>query len=264
MRAPLLISMAAVAVAILLPLAWGPAGTRRAAADTGPDYQMSVEGGACLSSDAGADCDIEPNSTFTITIRLVKINISVYRAFQVNLTSPGELPYTNRPERTEIVWPDCEVPYDNPTDPTDYLAGCTSQSHNTSYLGDVLEVDYRCGASSQQIYTITMVQGSSVDATYLVDEGHRFVDPIGGDAETITVRCYSSAPPITYGDASCDGGVNSIDAAVILQHAAGLIASLTCPPNADVNGDGRADPLDATLVLQYSAGLISHLGPPAA
>ena len=263
-QVPLLVGIASVAVAVALPFAWRSVGTREAAAATGPDFQMSVEGAACQPSDVAADCDIAPLSTFTVVVRLDKFNIPAYRAFQVNLTTPGELPYVNRPLQTEIVWPECEIPYDNPTDPTDYLVGCTIGSHTTSYLGDLVHVDYRCGASSQQIYTITMVQGSNVDATYLVDEDYHFVDPIGGDAKTMTVRCYSNAPPITYGDASCDGVVNSIDAAVILQYAAGLIASLTCAPNADVNGDGRPDPLDAALVLQYSAGLIPSLGPPGA
>jgi hypothetical protein len=264
MRAPLLASIAAVAVATLLPIAWGPAGTRQAAADTGPDYQMSVEGGACQPSDAGADCDISPNSVFTLTVRLIKLGIPVYRGFQVVVSSPSELPYKNRPQYQEIVWPECEIPYDNPTVAGQYMVGCTINSHTTAYLGAVAEVDFSCGASSDAIYAITLLEEAHTDETYVVGDDYLFVYPVDGPSETFTIRCYGDAPQIVYGDASCDGGVNSVDAAVILQHAAGLIASLACAPNADVNGDGRADPLDATLVLQYSAGLISHLGPPAA
>ena len=72
----------------------------------------------------------------------------------------------------------------------------------------------------------------------------------------------TSAGQPLYGDASCDGTVNSIDAAVVLQYSAGLLPSLGCPDNADVNGDGQANSLDAALVLQFVAGLIGHLGPP--
>ena len=72
----------------------------------------------------------------------------------------------------------------------------------------------------------------------------------------------TSAGAPLYGDASCDGRVNSIDAAVVLQYSAGILQSLGCPANADVNGDGRTNSLDSALILQYAAGLITHLGPP--
>ncbi len=64
------------------------------------------------------------------------------------------------------------------------------------------------------------------------------------------------------GDANCNGGVDSVDAALILQFSAGLIPSLGCPQNADANGDGGVSSLDAALVLQYAAGLITSLGGP--
>ncbi len=63
------------------------------------------------------------------------------------------------------------------------------------------------------------------------------------------------------GDANCDGTVNSIDAAIVLQSSAGLISSVPCPQNADVNGDGAINSVDAALILQYAAGLIPSLGP---
>ena len=71
-------------------------------------------------------------------------------------------------------------------------------------------------------------------------------------------RALGGAP---VGDANCDGNVNALDAALMLQLGAGLITSLPCELAADVNGDGRVDPLDAALVLQFAAGLIDQLGP---
>ena len=61
------------------------------------------------------------------------------------------------------------------------------------------------------------------------------------------------------GDASCNGTVDPLDAALILQFAAGLTPALPCPSQADASRDGVVDPLDAALVLQFSAGLIDAL-----
>ncbi len=63
------------------------------------------------------------------------------------------------------------------------------------------------------------------------------------------------------GDASCDGVVNPLDAALILQLSAGLINTLPCPDAGDTSGDGTTNPLDAALILQFSAGLIGSLPP---
>lgn len=68
----------------------------------------------------------------------------------------------------------------------------------------------------------------------------------------------SAAQP---GDVSCDGNVDSIDAALVLQFSAGLIDSLPCPAKADPSGNGTTDAVDASLILQFAAGLLDHLGP---
>ena len=61
------------------------------------------------------------------------------------------------------------------------------------------------------------------------------------------------------GDANCDGGVNSIDAALVLQLDAGLLGALGCELNADVNNDGNINAIDAALILQFTAGLLDSL-----
>jgi len=63
------------------------------------------------------------------------------------------------------------------------------------------------------------------------------------------------------GDANCDGSVNAIDAALVLQFNAGLVGSLPCEDAADVNGDGDITSVDAALILQFTAGLIGSLPP---
>ena len=72
-------------------------------------------------------------------------------------------------------------------------------------------------------------------------------------ADTPTATPTPTGAP---GDANCDGRTNSIDAALVLQTVAGLIAGVGCPDLADVNGDGRIDAIDAALILQIDAGLL--------
>lgn len=69
--------------------------------------------------------------------------------------------------------------------------------------------------------------------------------------------------PIPYGpfgDVDCSHTVNSIDAALILQFAAGIVASLPCEEFGSVTIiDNRIDSIDAFFVLQFVAGFIGHL-----
>jgi alpha-tubulin suppressor-like RCC1 family protein len=90
--------------------------------------------------------------------------------------------------------------------------------------------------------------------------------PEGCPAPTITpIPTATPTPTATTlgpaGDVDCNGAVNSIDAALILQYDAGLIVSLPCPENADANEDGAINSIDAALILQYGAGLIDGLQP---
>ena len=60
---------------------------------------------------------------------------------------------------------------------------------------------------------------------------------------------------------NCDSSVNAIDAALVLQLNAGLLASLPCQLNADTNVSGHVDSIDAALILQFVAGLVHQLPP---
>jgi hypothetical protein len=66
-------------------------------------------------------------------------------------------------------------------------------------------------------------------------------------------------------DVNCDGYINPVDAALILQFGAAIVSSLPCQGSADVNHDVLIDPRDALLILQFDAGIISILpsGAPA-
>jgi hypothetical protein len=54
---------------------------------------------------------------------------------------------------------------------------------------------------------------------------------------------------------------DSSDALRMEQYAAGLVATLPCLYLGDVNLDGAVNAIDAQLVLQYTAGLIAHFPP---
>jgi subtilisin-like proprotein convertase family protein len=59
------------------------------------------------------------------------------------------------------------------------------------------------------------------------------------------------------GDVNCNGSADSIDAALILQIAAGFNFTLQCAEAGDINKNGMLDAIDAALVLQYDAGLVT-------
>jgi TolB protein len=89
------------------------------------------------------------------------------------------------------------------------------------------------------------------------------MDADGQNQQNVTNNSASdhspSWQPIVTGDANCQGGIDAIDAAIMLQYGAGLIGTLPCEDDADVNGDGDIDSVDAALILQYSAGLLDSL-----
>ena len=97
-----------------------------------------------------------------------------------------------------------------------------------------------------------------------------FGGTVTADGCTITGSWLSSGESGTFmggqcgvlGDASCDGEVNSLDAALVLQFGAGLISSVPCAQDADVNRSGNIDSLDAALILQCGAGLTAICGGP--
>ncbi len=73
------------------------------------------------------------------------------------------------------------------------------------------------------------------------------------EGELIVPQPSTLAP---LGDTNCDFTVSSIDAALILQHVAGLLPDFACVEQADVNANGDVNAVDAALVLQFVAGLL--------
>ena len=126
----------------------------------------------------------------------------------------------------------------------------TSPFHNSNMLGPdmvAIGVARAFDADSQFGWYWTAVFGG-------VDDGSSAFTPVP------TVPPPASLPDET-GDTNCDGVVNPLDAALILQLSAGMIPALPCPGGGDNNGDGITNPLDAALILQFSAGLLGSLPP---
>ena len=111
-------------------------------------------------------------------------------------------------------------------------------------------------------FTVTVEVSDSVPPGTLIQCRVDFL--LDGDVITdsqIGVPIVVEIPPSLVGDANCDNSVDPLDAALILQLAAGLIEVLPCADGGDVNADGVENSLDAVLILQFSAGLLDSLPP---
>jgi hypothetical protein len=73
---------------------------------------------------------------------------------------------------------------------------------------------------------------------------------------TITPTPTPTQPAKECGDVNLDGGVDAIDAQLVLQYVAALIEELSGMPSADTDGDGSIASTDALLILQFTAGLL--------
>jgi Tol biopolymer transport system component len=91
------------------------------------------------------------------------------------------------------------------------------------------------------------------------------IGPTPTPSRTRTATRTPTPPPGTAtpagqrGDTNCNGRLDSVDAALILQYDAGLAHSLPCTSNADANRDGHINAIDSALVLQVVAGLLGSL-----
>jgi hypothetical protein len=64
-------------------------------------------------------------------------------------------------------------------------------------------------------------------------------------------------PAFQCGDANQDGGIDAVDAALILQEVVGFDVSID-PDTSDIDASGDLTAVDAALVLQHHAGLIGE------
>jgi len=137
--------------------------------------------------------------------------------------------------------------------------GCTSES-GLCANGRHLHFQLRRDGSGSGILAAT-VCGWTVGADGGISrDGETYYEDLSGPAPIANTGCPTGKdtepPPFVAGDVSCDGDTSSIDALMVLQADAGLLASLPCPHNADANGDGVVNAVDALAILQHAAGLL--------
>lgn len=100
------------------------------------------------------------------------------------------------------------------------------------------------------------VVGAGADPLRLVV---RINDPASTGEDCAPDRGFLQMPPPAFGDANCDGAVDSRDAVMILQFFARLAQALPCEYVADANGNGTIGSIDAALILQFGARLLDVL-----
>ena len=195
------------------------------------------------------------------------------------------LAFTQQECADEVIWPDsvnCENLYDVVGDASpstrppgkvfrarvDARTGTNYPMPISTFVGRVVEFDVKCF----ELGVVTLSWSASYWRSYpnsvfgtIGEGGSGLIDidcqPAGSASPTPAPNqptpTQTPWPAIVQGDVNCDEATNAVDAALLLQHSAGLLPSLSCAQNADINGDGRADAIDAALILQFAAGLVS-------
>lgn len=92
----------------------------------------------------------------------------------------------------------------------------------------------------------------------MADGGCSNLDSDGDGRPEAPGNCPSYPAP-DRPDAEGNGAVSSIDAALVLQYDARLVAALPCGSAADADQDGAVNSIDAALILQLTAGLVAEL-----
>lgn len=95
-------------------------------------------------------------------------------------------------------------------------------------------------------------EGEEIDVLVgMPDNGDTFTTDLdSADIEVIT-GCAK-------GDANCDGNIDPMDAAYVLQYYVGNIGIDQLQGDCDTSGDGNVDPMDAAYILQYYVGNITE------
>lgn len=152
------------------------------------------------------------------------------------------------------------------------VAGCTSEHGgicNTAFGPNVVRVVGTEILGLEGDFTLANITfacehvgtaGLSLGLSVFADATLATPQTIPADIVNGAASCLEqgSGPPLAAaaGDVNCDGLTNSIDATLTLQFIAGLINSLACQENADVDGNARITAIDVLLILQIDAGLI--------
>lgn len=206
-------------------------------------------------------CTYDTGDTFLVQVHIAEAPPDGYTSFELNVQwTPPQLAYRQSEEREdELLEPGCAtadrgngwIRRVRPFPIVTYVCLNPSGPDIRLSAGVPVELEFTCWAEG--IGTLSLV-GSNL--AILPMGGIRsglpdLIRPLKGDA-LVSCRPHDGE----FGDIDCNGLVNSIDAAVLLQHDAGLLGPPACDFNGDMNQDGRITSIDAALILRRVAGLI--------
>lgn len=255
--------LAFVVLAIVLVL--GAAGTRHETASAGAPCATPAVTGGTYAVFYGAPVVIPDNDaggvSACMTIGAGQPITDLNVGLVIEHRWPGDLIITLTHEGTGTI----VTLVDRPGVPTDGL-GCGEEGNDMSVVLDdsaVSSVEATCLAATPTISGTLRPNGQlsgfideNLSGTWTLHMRDAAIGDTGGlNAWSLIAGGGGSGA----GDVNCSGGVNSIDATLVLQLIAELTGSLPCQANADVNGSGGVNSVDATLILQFVAGLIDSL-----
>lgn len=121
-----------------------------------------------------------------------------------------------------------------------------------------LVVRCKMQGSSELTVTLSVFADATIGGPLPIDAAvvNGKVTCLAEGVPTPTPKPTEPPPGAKKGDVNCDHLINAVDAALVLQLTAGLIASLPCQELGDLNHDGQVSSVDAAIVLQQDAGLL--------
>ena len=206
-------------------------------------------------------CTYDTGDTFLVQVHIAEAPPDGYNAFELNVQwTPPQLAYRQSEElEDELLEPGCAtaergngwVRRVRPFPIATYVCLSPAGSDLRLSASVPIELEFTCWAEG--IGTLSLV-GSNLAILPMGGIGSGQPDlirPLKGDS---LVSCRPDDGEL--GDIDCSGLVNSIDAAIVLQHDAGLLGLPACDFKGDMNQDGRINNIDAALILRHVAGLI--------
>ena len=273
----LLVASAVGLALVMVANSWTSSGSGEvSAASGGPEMVLTVQDGDCTDS----TCTVDLGDSFTLLVEVVQAP-AAYILIRTFVVYGPNLVYTETPTAgDEFLWPECSKPLRGSTNVDSVLHGCLTgllpPLAPSNYTGPVLGLAMACAtAGSHEVQLLPNGEPKAGDNGAVFNDSDNVtivpkvsnitidcVDPTPTDTPTRTDTPTPTHTPTTtpvpspVGDVSCDGLVNAVDAALVLQFVAALVSDLDCLGAADVNADGFANAVDASLILQFSAALI--------
>ena len=212
------------------------------------------------------DVRVKPGETAEVTVSLSGGKANAYTSMTLNVLFPNSTSFT-MVDSYDILsqnWKDAWLD-DGKTEPgTLGVVGDINANSKTAII-PFASSEAIANSAKEQIVKIRFKVAENVpDGEYAVtlkatEFGYNTSDK--DVAEDVTFKVKVSENDVLKGDVDGDGEIKAIDASLVLQIVAKIIAP-DAPgivfEAADVDGDGEIKAIDASLILQYVANIISN------